>query len=1065
MLQLITAVVSATLLTFACAAPLSAQKLLRDAPPLASPVPLASPEPVSRTILRQRMMEVDVQTLSDMLSLSALPGGQLARQQSSGLGASSVDLNLFDDTTLKATLKRIERGTDERTIWTGKIDGPSEGTATLVVKGRDVLGFITAGTRVFEIRPVPGAAHVRVIEIDQNQFPRETEPLSEPKVNSIEPKSTFASPQPAHDVDPTTITILVAYTPAARAASSDIVSEINAAIASTNDVYIESGVNIRLSLLGTMEVTGYDETSGSFEDQLSRLRSTSDGFMDSVHSQRTSLGADLVALIVERGEYCGIAYLYTGSSTNGFSVTNRGCATSNLSFAHELGHNMGAEHDRYVVSGASATAYNYGYVLLSAQVRTVMAYNNQCRDIGVSCTRVRRFSSPNLTWSGSALGVAAGGTSPADNVRRLNDTRAAVAAFGTGSTATGPANDNFASAIAISGTSGSTTGTNASATRQTGEPSHASLSGATTSVWWKWIPTSSGTATFTTAGSSFDTVLGIYTGSGLSALTTVASNDDCATASDLTSCASFSATAEVTYYIAVAGYNAATGSVQLNWSCANCTAPTTIAPQSGWWWDPTWSGHGVGIEVSGNNIFLAFYTYESDRTAVWAVSSGVMTDRATYSGVIYQYQNGQTLTGSYRAPSLVGAIDTISLTFTSSTAGTMRLGSGTTFNIERFNIVLGGVALGTRSLAPVAGWWWDPSAPGTGYFLEAQGSSDTLFVAAYLYDPTDGTATWYASSGSLLALSSGYQFSGTLYEYSGIPVSAGRQGVTAATSKGTLAIQFTGRTRGTVTLPSGRQVPIERYQFGQVTSGFYEDFKGTSATNWQQDSGTWALTGGDWWYTLGTVGASVVSTYNETFSDFTYRAMLWRYGDASSSNRLYVRASGTIDSTGHPPNGYLFQYTRDGYFSVYKRINSVFVAIRDWQSTSVINSGSAYNELKVVASGSSLSYYINGTLVWSGTDTSFTSGKVGVGMFRTSTSAGSSLFVDYAELLVTNLDRSAATTAAPIPMTPKLVANRHALSLTTEASQADQSPGKGAIEADTNKACCRGTDARAPRLP
>jgi len=55
-----------------------------------------------------------------------------------------------------------------------------------------------------------------------------------------------------------------------------------------------------------------------------------------------------------------------------------------------------------------------------------------------------------------------------------------------------------------------------------------------------------------------------------------------------------------------------------------------------------------------------------------------------------------------------------------------------------------------------------------------------------------------------------------------------------------------------------------------------------------------------------------------------------------------------------------------------------------------------WNNLKVVAVGSSLKFYVNGTLVWSGTDSNYRTGYVGVTMYRDSYAG--TLDVDYATL-------------------------------------------------------------------
>jgi hypothetical protein len=182
--------------------------------------------------------------------------------------------------------------------------------------------------------------------------------------------------------------------------------------------------------------------------------------------------------------------------------------------------------------------------------------------------------------------------------------------------------------------------------------------------------------------------------------------------------------------------------------------------------------------------------------------------------------------------------------------------------------------------------------------------------------------------------------------------------------------------------------------------GFNEHFT-SNPTHWSQDSGSWSWNRSGWWYTAGTSGLSSQSTYNATYSNFDYSARLWRSGSTtSSSNRLWVRASSSTDSTGWPLNGYAFQYTTDGYYSVWKTVNGVHTAIQDWTWTSAINTGSAWNTLRVYASGSSGWFYINGALVATGTDFSISSGRVGVGMYRDSTSTGNEFYVDWATLTI-----------------------------------------------------------------
>ncbi|MDP9291901.1 MAG: S8 family serine peptidase [Verrucomicrobiota bacterium] len=126
--------------------------------------------------------------------------------------------------------------------------------------------------------------------------------------------------------------------------------------------------------------------------------------------------------------------------------------------------------------------------------------------------------------------------------------------------ASAPANNNFANATVSTGDSFQVTGTNKNATKESGEPFHAGNAGGA-SVWWKWTAKATGSVIVTTSGSSFDTLLGVYTGTSVGALTTVASNDNASGV--VTSALSFNASANVTYYFAVDGNNGATGNITL----------------------------------------------------------------------------------------------------------------------------------------------------------------------------------------------------------------------------------------------------------------------------------------------------------------------------------------------------------------------------------------------------------------------------------------------------------------------------------------------------------------------
>ena len=97
--------------------------------------------------------------------------------------------------------------------------------------------------------------------------------------------------------------------------------------------------------------------------------------MQSVAAKRKSEKADLVALIINKSDYCGLADQIMATSATAFAVVYYDCATDYYSFAHELGHLMGARHIEQDDPGT--TPFPYGHGLrhdVSPAWRTVMAY-------------------------------------------------------------------------------------------------------------------------------------------------------------------------------------------------------------------------------------------------------------------------------------------------------------------------------------------------------------------------------------------------------------------------------------------------------------------------------------------------------------------------------------------------------------------------------------------------------------------------------------------------------------------------------------------------------------------
>ena len=145
-----------------------------------------------------------------------------------------------------------------------------------------------------------------------------------------------------------------------------------------------------------------------------------------------------------------------------------------------------------------------------------------------------------------------------------------------------PANDLFATAQAINGTSGTMAATNTGASIEICEPGTVTtgdngVQAVDNSLWYAWTCPAGGTYEFDTIGSSFDTILAVYTSPADlcdTGLTNLVSDDNSGfnVFSDAaqTSYLKFQAVSNVTYYISVNGNATSTGndsgSISLNWS-------------------------------------------------------------------------------------------------------------------------------------------------------------------------------------------------------------------------------------------------------------------------------------------------------------------------------------------------------------------------------------------------------------------------------------------------------------------------------------------------------------------
>jgi hypothetical protein len=191
-----------------------------------------------------------------------------------------------------------------------------------------------------------------------------------------------------------------------------------------------------------------------------------------------------------------------------------------------------------------------------------------------------------------------------------------------------PFTNNFPGGVLTNGYGGVGSGNDTNVTSEVGDPDLDGKQGSHL-VWVQWTAPASGVATFSTQGSSFDTLLGIYTGTSLTNLVGVAADDD--RAGYFTSQAVFNTMTGTNYQIAVDGRASASGDIVLNWNLnTNITEIPIIVQQP---LDMTVVAGGTANfdMFAASTANLSYQWYLGD----WLAISGATTNTLTLTNVSY----------------------------------------------------------------------------------------------------------------------------------------------------------------------------------------------------------------------------------------------------------------------------------------------------------------------------------------------------------------------------------------------------------------------------------------------
>lgn len=338
--------------------------------------------------------------------------------------------NLFSDAQFEAVADQYKFLGNDTLAWSGHLT-TAEGTFTLLRKG-PLMSLVLRSPGKAHYAVLPGEEGNNVVyEFDPSKF-GECAVTERNVIRSRMPRpgvqpNAINLDQQKNDVAPTTISVLVLYTPAVKklwGGQSGTELVIDHIVLDTNVAYASSQISQNIVVM--KNEIAYTE-SGNLDDDLKWLHGSTEAA-----ALRNNFKSDLVAMIVDHSNdstAAGVGYVMGtvdhSFESQAFSVTVAAAARDNYSFAHELAHNMGACHTQDDHKCVGAFPYSFGWRFLAGanktKLRTIMAYPPG--------ERIGYFSNPDVQYNFVNTGNPDILPNPADNAKTLNNTAATVSHF------------------------------------------------------------------------------------------------------------------------------------------------------------------------------------------------------------------------------------------------------------------------------------------------------------------------------------------------------------------------------------------------------------------------------------------------------------------------------------------------------------------------------------------------------------------------------------------------------------------------------------------------------------
>jgi hypothetical protein len=185
-----------------------------------------------------------------------------------------------------------------------------------------------------------------------------------------------------------------------------------------NDTFRNSGIpNVSVRLVHTQEIAYDERGSEEFVDLYHMV--DGDGPFKDVRRLRDEQHADIVGLLVDDPRGCGLSTRIAPDAEEAYFVVHYACAAITVSVAHEIGHILGARHDRGTDPLDTPFSYGHGYVD-GSKWRDIMSYAESCD----GCVRIPYWSSPRVLYKGEPTGTVS-----EDNARVILEQAERVSKF------------------------------------------------------------------------------------------------------------------------------------------------------------------------------------------------------------------------------------------------------------------------------------------------------------------------------------------------------------------------------------------------------------------------------------------------------------------------------------------------------------------------------------------------------------------------------------------------------------------------------------------------------------